>query len=293
MGTNTRNKVLLAVAAALGCAAGMAQSLTYDLTTDGSSVLVDGAYLFQVTTTTATGTGIFNTFLRQQDVNGGSDPSGATQAAGFNSESLQNPMKLELDQSQTFFLRGDASSGSTKILATSTVNNVAGSFFSFGLDINEPNSSIQDYLSIDELELWVSSSPINNPTGYTSLTGSGATKIYELDTTTRDVTVLGRAVPSSSGSGKADYSFLVPQSKFTSVSGWNGTWYVYLWSMVGGVGTLGGLDYGENSGFEEWGTVSGATYNVPPPVPEAGTWAAAGFGLALVGQGWLRRRQRA
>jgi len=277
----------------LGCATGMAQSLTYDLTTDGSSVLVDGAYLFQVTTTTATGTGIFNTFLRQQDVNGGSDPSGATQAAGFNSESLQNPMKLELDQSQTFFLRGDASSGSTKILATSTVNNVAGSFFSFGLDINEPNSSIQDYLSIDELELWVSSSPINNPTGYTSLTGSGATKIYELDTTTRDVTVLGRAVPSSSGSGKADYSFLVPQSKFTSVSGWNGTWYVYLWSMVGGVGTLGGLDYGENSGFEEWGTVSGATYNVPPPVPEAGTWAAAGFGLALVGQGWLRRRQRA
>lgn len=293
MGLSAKNSIVLAVTMALGAASGSAQSLTYDLTADGSSILVDGAYLFQVTSTTATGTGIFNTFLRQQDVNGGGDPGGATQAEGFNSESVQNPMALELDQSQTFFLRGDATSGSTKILTSSSLANVSGSFYSFGFDINEPNSGKNDYLSIDELEVWVSSSPINNPTGYTSLTGSGATKIYELDTTTRDVTVLGRAVPSASGSGKADYAFLVPQSKFTSVSGWNGTWYVYLWSMVGGVGTLGGLDYGENGGFEEWGTITGYTFTVPPPVPEAGTFAAAGLGFVLVAHGWLRRRGQA
>jgi hypothetical protein len=287
-------------------------SVTYDLTADNASILIDGAYLFQKTTTTSTGTGVFNTFLRQQDVGGNinAEPagSGLTQANGFNSSSLSTAsgsMNAELDASQTFDLRGDATSGSTKIL-TSTTQNVPGSFYTFGFDINEPNSGIQDYLSIDNLEVWVSASPILNAFGYSDLTSRSTAvdstktfKIYSLDkpsafdTSTRDISVLGRAVPGSSGSGKADYAFLVPQSYFTSVPGWNGTWYVYLWSMVGGVGSLNAnQDFGENSGFEEWGTLTGTTFNVPPPVPEAGTFAAATLmTLAVVGQRWLRRRR--
>jgi hypothetical protein len=286
------NRIALGMAAWLAGGQVFAQTVSYDITADNSSAMVDGAYFFQKTGTTASGTGTFNTFLGVKDDEGGGDPSGPTQGAGFNAPVVTNPMGLEVDESKTFEIYG------IDLVAPDAVGGAAsGDFFQMGLDINEPNGGNQDYLSIDEFEIWVRapiSGSINPANDYTDLSTSGATKVYELDVdSTRDVTLLAKAVDAAGGSGNSDYLILVPQSKFTDVPGWNENWLVFVWIMVGGAGDLGGLKYGEDSGFEELGNVSGYSLTVPPPVPEAGTFAAVVvLATAVLGRRHLRRRSK-
>lgn len=287
-----------------------ATSITYDITTDAGSAEVNGAYFVQATSTVATGTGVFSTFLRIQDAtpsNSDLNHSKEDQAAAFNSDvAYGNPMKGEIDESQTSAITRTSLGTPTGFAGGSSVT---GSFYQFGIDINEPNSSIQDYLSIDEFEVWIKSGDVSSATKYYDLTSSGAQKVYEMDIgepafgsgnvgngqppTTTDYNLLGRAVPGASGSGKADYLVLIPQSKFTAANpNWmSQNWNVFVWIMVGGVGTLNTLRYGEDSGFEEIGNVNGFTLNIPPPVPEAGTVAAVALLTAFtLGQWYVRRR---
>lgn len=286
-------RIALAMAAGLAGGQVFAQTVSHDITTDTASAVVDGAYFFQKTGNTAIGAGGSNPFLSIKDDNGGGDPSGPTQAAGFNSPFIGSPMSLEVNQALTFEIYGYDLTSSDSVGGAAS-----GSFYQMGLDINEPTGGNKEYLSIDEFEIWVRapiSGSINPANDYTDLSTSGATKIYELDTTTRDVTLLTKAV-NPAGDGNPDYLVLIPQTSFTSVSGWNENWLVFVWLMVGGAGDIGGLKYGDDSGpgdFDNLGNVSGFNLTVPPPVPEAGTFAAAVvLATAVLGHRLLRRQSK-
>lgn len=241
------------------------------------SALVNGAYLFSITPVTASGTGVFNTFLAY----GG--PSNGGSEEGYNS-SLGTLMP-DVADSKTDNI-------TVSLLTSYTVLGIA--YYSFGFDINESQSAATLYQSLDQLQVWVKSSPLTSSATYLDLAGSGATKIYDLDSNgAADRTVLLNSAISSSGSGQSDVLFLLPKSLVDAVA--TSTWNIYLYAQNGATGVVGGNNYQAEGGFEEWARVSGFTGFTPPPtvqpIPEASTVAAAG-GLAVLVAGHCLSRYR-
>lgn len=239
------------------------------------SALIDGAYLFSVTPTTASGTGVFDTFLRIQGPNGGTQ-------AGYNSGASN--------------LMPDVKSGQTGELLRSDLGimEFAGlQYYSFGLDINETSGQGREYLSLDKLQIWVRSTDLADASSFALLEGSGAIKVWDMDLGVNgDSTILLDSELSGSGSGRANVSFLLPTTLIDT--GTDSTWRIILYTEMGFTGILNGIDYQAHGGFEEWGTFNGGDLILLPPaaIPEASTWAAM-FGMTgAVGLTFWRRARR-
>lgn len=243
------------------------------------SAKVDGAYFFPLLTSGTTitaqaaGTGIFNPFLQYQ--NNGSEE-------GFNTSSGSGPLDDKAINSHTKDI-------TVSVLNTYTYNSVV--YYAFGLDINEAANTASTTQSLDKLQVWVRSTPLVTPTVYTSLSTSGATKVWDLDGA-QDNTLLLDYNLTGSGSGVADYLFLIPKTTIDNAVS-STSWNVYFYAQQGAAGTVNGKDYTTDGGFEEWSIVSGFSSLTPPPVvPEKSTYAAGIFMAGAAWATWRRNRRK-
>ncbi len=166
-------------------------------------------------------------------------------------------------------------------------------YYQFSLDINEPGSNPNKFLSVDRLRLYVESAapyttdPNPLPKTVTNLTQLG-TLVYDMDATADNSILLDYSL--AGGSGSDDMTFLIPISRF---SGFNANAYVYLYAEHGAQGTF--LDGFENNagGFDEWAVLDVSDKTTRPPVqymrpiPEPSALMLFGVGIMAM----LRRRR--
>lgn len=256
-------KCLTLSALSIAFLAGSANANTVDLTTAGSSGSINGAQFFQYSANLPTGSGVFGPFLRVQK-NG--------VESGYNTNGA---------------LQFDTKSGAwTHAIQLGDIPLING-YRQFSLDINETSSGTNPLLSLDQVELFVTSNA--NLTGYSSGSFAGATKVYDMDnpagTPTPNNWVKMDYNLSGSGSGRVDMLMYVPDSYFTA-GGANSSSYVVMYSKFGTVfGADGGLD--ASAGFEEWSInqLAGAPHPVPLP---AAAWL---LGSGLIGLAGFGRRR--
>jgi len=150
-----------------------------------------------------------------------------------------------------------------------TINGVQ--YREFLLDINETDSKVGRFLSMNEFELFQSTSNVLTGFDRTSHTfstpGTAITnQVYDLDLGVNGDQLVKMDYSQASGSGSGDMFVYVKNSFFTGVGQ-----YVYLYSKFG-------TPDASDAGFEEWATRPGP--NNPPAVPlPASVWG----GIALLG----------
>jgi hypothetical protein len=276
--------------------------------------------LFLTNTLQPAGTGFIDSFLRVQ-------MKGTEQGFNTdNRQSVTNPSGQSAGTCDTFDCNSKTDQASyTRDIQLGDVRIVNG-YYEFLLDVNEQAAIPKNFISLDQLELFAvhasdcapqapgstSCSPLTGDsiqhvtgganTNGGSLTGLTNTKVYDLDwggtpATSADNWVNIDYNLSGSGSGKFDMTFYVPTSYF---AGYSADSYVYLYSEFGCVNVNKdpmdcnpagqALKYKSGAGFEEWtyiNTQGGGNTGGSSPVPEPGTFALIGTGLA-----WVARRRR-
>ncbi|MGA1841554.1 MAG: PEP-CTERM sorting domain-containing protein [bacterium] len=209
----------------------------------------DGS-IWRVIADTPTGTGVYQPFLRYQDIG---------EETGLNTDLKPPPFddKMPADQYTRSVLFSELD----------IVDFGGSDYFTFTIDFNEPGASTR-FLSFDNFDLYQGSTP--DAGAGDSL--AGLTLMYDSNTT-----VLTDYTLASSGSGNDDIEFLIPVFTWTEP-------YMYLFITSGGY--VGGAhDWAANDGFEEIRT-TGIPEPPEPPVPEPSTLILLGLGLAgLAGLG--------
>jgi hypothetical protein len=240
---------------------------TLDLTTSGSSGVINGANFIQYTAG-ASGTGLVNPFVRvkkaSSDIVRGYNTNGTTE---FETEDGPWTQALLLSDVPVVTVDPD---GPGPLGLTD--------YREFLLDINQSGGS-QSKLSLDDLKIHLAGSPAL--TGYpqpaSSPFGSFGEPIYDLDAG-GDNWILLDAALSGSGSGKLDMIALIPKAKFDAGTG---DW-VYLYSKFG---ESEASKYPNSGGFEEWVIRVGGSLQIPAP----GAIVLGSIGVGAIG--WLRRRR--
>jgi len=259
-----RGTLGLAAVAWVGLSTSTLAQVSYDIT-GGNAVEVNNAFFFPSTSQSASGTGVYNTFYRLS-ANDGTLEGYNTGIASRMPDVANTPnIAIRLNN-----------------LTVPANNPVLGvNYYSFGLDINEP-ANANAPISLDNVEVWISGTQLTTANTYAALANGGAQRIYSLDEF-QDSEILVDYRSASSGSGRADMIFLIPQSLFPTSIGGEPNYFIYLYSAFGGKGGV----WRDNQGFEEWQTVSGLSFTI---VPESSTWAAAATLAGLAGVIWMRRR---
>ena len=262
---------ILSACVGLTCSVSANASIV-DLTTANSSGTINGAQFYQYSANLPVGTGVFGPFLRVQ--NNGVE-------SGFNTNGA---------------LQFDSKPGSwTHAVKLGDIPLING-YRQFSLDINEAASKTNSLLSLDEVQLFITSDA--NLTGYNTGTrsfGSSATKVYDMDSpvgllTANNWVKLDYAL-SGSGSGRADMLMYVPDSYFL-LGGATAASNVVMFTKFGtNFAVSSGL--GASAGFEEWSVnkiTAGSAYTPTPiPVPAA-AWL---LGSGLIGLVGVARRKDA
>ena len=127
-------------------------------------------------------------------------------------------------------------------------------YLEFQLDINESNDGTNNYLSLDEIEIYISDSQIVAGTYDGIDFGGSATKVYELDSDGDD-NWIALDFDLQAGSGVNDMVMFVPLSFFED-AGVEDDDFVTLYSLFGlqDASTDGDITYewDQSDGFEEW-----------------------------------------
>ena len=252
------------IALALVSIAPRASAVIYDLNATGTVIVptVYGDAIFTVDYTQPAGTGVFDPFLTIQ-------ANGVEQ--GYNSSTSNFDTKREPQWNHELQLSD---------LTTTTVNGVE--YYSFLLDINEPNSTTTSMISLDVLKIFTASSL----QGAVSDVETLGTKRFDLDL---PVDGYIKYDDLNSGSGQADIAFFIPTASFlTGPNAASGSDYVYMYQQFGS-------NYSANTsltsqgGFEE--TRLGAASFTPVPEPSAFIPLLTVLGAVIAGP-LVRRRMR-
>jgi hypothetical protein len=259
---------LLAVA---GFTAPLAQAVTVNLTTAGSTGGPINGALFHQIDPSSTGTGVIDSFVQI----GGNDPV----VNGYNTTvngTLYNGSADNFNHSITVGL-----------IPVVTISGTP--YRQFLLDINENNNrSLDQFLSLDDIQIFLGGTANSSVDTFTAgeLDHDGAL-IYHMDLGGDSTVGLNYALNTGSGSG--DMFLYVPSSLF----GTDPSAVVTLYSQFGGAGIdPAGLplgNYNNSDGFEEWAVLRAEGTTVG--TPEGGATLTM-LGLAVLGLGLVRRQSR-
>jgi len=144
----------------------------------------------------------------------------------------------------------------------------------FLLDINQNTGQDNELLSLDQVEIYLAASGLQDD--YSSGLG---TMIWELDELEDNYVKMDYSL--NPGSGKGDVLVYVPDDLFVLEGTANP--FVYLYSQFGG-------EFAGNDGAEEWAIRLGAAPPVTVPVP--GAFVLTCLGLGMVGAVQRRKKNR-
>lgn len=237
-----------------------ARAIVYDLTKE-SSVTVTTVYgdaIFVTDFTRPTGTGVLDPFLTIQ-------ANGTEQ--GYNTSAKNGVFDTKREPQWNHEIR-------LSDLFTVSIN--GSEYYSFLIDVNEPNGGDKSLISLDGLKLFTSTRAGQQTQNVESL----GTKRFDIDLPSDSYILYD---DQNSGSGQGDLAFFIPTSAF---AGANSSDYVYMYQQWG-LHVSADFDGTTQGGFEETAILCGVV-----PIPEVSTV----FPLALVlgcvvGSTYLRRRR--
>lgn len=249
--------------------AAIANATVIDLTNASNSAIYTGitasdGSIWKSLTSPPTGTGVYQPFERLQ-MNGSE--------SGFNTDAAK-----VLDNKDGIWTHSLTFGDLTPVTKGSST------YYSFTLDINEPDNAKGKLLSLTDFKIFA----------YNGALGGYATQLSQLGTALYDFTnstpigapTLMDYTLSGSGSGTDDIEVLIPTSYFVSAKS---TDFFYLYSQFGS--EFNSVDYTSDAGFEEWHTVLKTT--PPPAVPEPGTMMLLGIGMLGMAVFGKRRMNKA
>ncbi|TWT78014.1 hypothetical protein Pla123a_18140 [Posidoniimonas polymericola] len=214
---------------------GIASAAFVDLTTAGSSGSIVAAE-FDTNIVQATGTGGFDTFVQQ-----------SPQGNGTISRAYNTTVNNVLDNKSA-----DNFNYSIELGDAPVVNRAGVPSLKFSLDLNESIGGGAEFISLDEVQIFVGGTPNSNVDTFTlGILDHDGTLVYQLDAGGDDWVAMNANL--NSGSGAGDVDMYLPLSLF---SGFAASDVVTLYSQFGlqGVDPAGFTgDFGASGGFEEWG----------------------------------------
>jgi hypothetical protein len=233
-----------AVVAILIVTAAVALAAEYVLYPTGDVEVVNEAVFEALDEDAATGTGVFNPFVRL---------NGTDVVQGYNTD--YRPLQFDEDASWT-------DSIPLSDVPYALYDGVL--YREFQLDINQTASDAGRYVSLDEVQIWLGGPdaatingfvPATDTTAFGTFPGFTLQQIYNLDADEDNWLKLDYIL--NKGSGKRDLRMLIPDAYFGAYDdacrylGTGCDQYVVFY-------TLFGYEYSNNDGFEEWGV---AVYN--------------------------------
>lgn len=252
--------LLLALTFSISTTSAAYASTIIDLTSGGSGTS-NGAW-YEWTDFGPTGTGVMNTFLRVQN-------RGTEQ--GYNHDASNGPGPWDTKAGiHTHDIQ-------YQDLVTKTI--LGQDYFEFLLDINESNGHDNEYLSLDNVQIFTRSTPITDADE--SLDHLGDQR-FNMDAGPNGDTTVVLNYNLNPGSGGGDMFMYVPVSLFAGTMPED---YVYFYSAFGNL-------YSSDAGFEEWGmriaTSGGGGPIENTPVPEPGSMFLLGSGLLFAARRFSR-----